>query len=126
MKVGDKFGNWEVLSTTGKPFAGKSWCKCQCGTTRYVLNQNLSTRKSVSCGCIRKSEGRAHGLRAQRDIGMDEMYKNNATGYKGVVAVGSYYQVRLAVGGFTSPEAAHECYAFLKDKAREFQDEAFS
>ena len=30
------------------------WCKCTCGTQRAVSGANLSTGKSMSCGCLRE------------------------------------------------------------------------
>lgn len=53
---GERFGNWTVLSNciTGKNGERKWWCRCVCGTERYVLERSLLYGGSKSCGCLRK------------------------------------------------------------------------
>ncbi len=54
--TGQKFGRWEVLHfTNDKSSCAHYWmCKCECGTVRRVLDHNLKSGKSVSCGCYKK------------------------------------------------------------------------
>lgn len=53
--VGQRFGRWlataEELDST-KPHT--VLCKCDCGTIRSVLAQNLRNGNSRSCGCLRR------------------------------------------------------------------------
>lgn len=48
MKVGDKFGEWEVIGEASKPY--HSLCKCSCGKIKEVNNSTLRLGKSKSCG----------------------------------------------------------------------------
>lgn len=49
IKIGDVFGQWEVIGQGDKPYYSK--CRCTCGTIRDVSNNSLCTGKSKSCGC---------------------------------------------------------------------------
>lgn len=62
IRVGDKFGNWEVISQDSKP--GYVKCRCICGKIRDVPKSVLARGKSASCGCARKEELSAYGKRA--------------------------------------------------------------
>lgn len=62
IKVGDKFGRWEVIGESRKSLLKGSYhlewlCKCSCNkhTIAYVDEQNLKRGLSNSCGCL-KSE----------------------------------------------------------------------
>lgn len=48
MKVGDKFGEWEIIGEASKPYY--SLCKCSCGKIKEVNNSTLRLGKSKSCG----------------------------------------------------------------------------
>jgi hypothetical protein len=55
-QVGDKFGNWTVVSNPDMPMAvvriGARWnCQCACGTMRWVVGKNLISGGSTGCGC---------------------------------------------------------------------------
>ena len=126
MKAGDSYGQWTVKEVLGPKWTGRALCQCTCGTERTVLNINLLNGKSKSCGCYAKEVARKNGLKGQRSIEITESVKFNSTGYKGVVEVGNWYQVRLSVGGFKDPAKAHEVYVKLKEYARELQDGALS
>ena len=52
--TGRQFGDWEVLSYSGK---GKYLCRCICGTEKEVLKVNLLNGSSTSCGHRRNSYG---------------------------------------------------------------------
>lgn len=53
---GKQFGNWTVLNNyiTSETGERKWWCRCVCGTERYVLERSLLYGGSKSCGCLRK------------------------------------------------------------------------
>ena len=57
------FGNWTVLSLTGKNKYGMSkWlCKCKCGKEKIVLRGSLCTGTSIGCGCTNR-RGTTHGF----------------------------------------------------------------
>ena len=62
IQVGDKFGNWEVISQDSKP--GYVKCRCICGKIRDIPKNILARGKSTSCGCARKEELSAYGKMA--------------------------------------------------------------
>ncbi len=53
--TGLKFGRWTVINFSHKDEKRIAYwlCKCDCGTERIVSGNNLTTGKSVSCGCYR-------------------------------------------------------------------------
>jgi DNA adenine methylase len=49
---GRQFGKWTVLNNRKRSATGTFWkCHCQCGTTKWVLENNLKQGTSTSCGC---------------------------------------------------------------------------
>lgn len=62
IKVGDKFGKWEVIadapSTRYKCGQVKTnyLCRCECGTERIVRGAALASGNSQSCGCATKKD----------------------------------------------------------------------
>lgn len=59
--TGQRFGHWKVVSYAGIRACGKtnrhyaSWvCLCDCGTARIILSQQLTSGKTLSCGCSRR------------------------------------------------------------------------
>lgn len=54
--TGKQFGRWTVLDKYEiTPKGERKWlCRCECGTTRYVLERSLLYGGSASCGCLRK------------------------------------------------------------------------
>lgn len=123
MKLDKHYGRWTVQKVLKPTWTGRSICKCQCGTVREVLNINLVNGKSRSCGCYHREVASINGKMGQRELDARESVRENVTGYKGVIDTGYSFQVRLAVGGFSKAEEAHECYVFLKEKAREYERE---
>lgn len=61
--VGSVYGRWTVLSPAANRGYRKAWlCRCQCGKQKEVLQQNLTTGRSLSCGCYSKDiVWRGHG-----------------------------------------------------------------
>lgn len=57
---GAKIGRWSVTdSFIKKENGGKKWlCNCDCGTNRYVLERNLKSGGSYSCGCAPKEKSK--------------------------------------------------------------------
>ena len=65
--IGMKYGKWKV---TGSPYkrlfkSGQTQlyvqCECECGTIRDVYVPNLTSGKSVCCGCISAAKATIHG-----------------------------------------------------------------
>lgn len=52
IEKGQRFGKLFVLSEGQK--TGYSLCQCECGNEKEVLNYNLRTGYTKSCGCLRK------------------------------------------------------------------------
>lgn len=69
--IGKKFGRWTVIKKGKKNRGGQCWiCKCDCGNIKSVYYNNLKSKKSQSCGCLRKERSIAsstkHGMRNSR------------------------------------------------------------
>jgi hypothetical protein len=72
VKTGIKFGRWTVLGLKRvrgepqphwkKPYYWMAFCRCECGTTRWVEWYALQYKKSKSCGCIKADRNKeVHG-----------------------------------------------------------------
>lgn len=64
---GQRFGRWTVLDSKMCSASGevKWFCRCDCGTERYVLERSLIYGGSKSCGCITRenaSNANSHDL----------------------------------------------------------------
>lgn len=72
-RIGDRYGRLTVIEYAGKDHRGKHlWlCKCDCGNTKVVVSDNLSSGKSKSCGCLLKEflykKGNQYGLYEDRE-----------------------------------------------------------
>lgn len=69
--TGKQFGRWTVLhrDVDEKYLAGNAYwvCECQCGTVKSVHSRNLTSGKSLSCGCYRaENPSNAYDLTGQR------------------------------------------------------------
>lgn len=67
VSVGDRFGRWTIAGEQIRKVCGrgiKSYfpCRCDCGTEKEVLHDNLVSGKSLSCGCISRERATIHGL----------------------------------------------------------------
>lgn len=60
--IGSKFHRWEVLNFSKSKGRSSWWCQCDCGTVREVSASNLTTGKSMSCGCLNKEKTVRHGM----------------------------------------------------------------
>lgn len=50
-----KFGRWTVISFAGKRGKVPYWlCECACGTKQEVCLWNLTSNKTISCGCYHR------------------------------------------------------------------------
>ena len=90
IQPGDKFGRLTVVSDAverDKPGQKKWECVCDCGTTKKVLEQNLKSGNTKSCGCFRKEV--AHRKpdcvdgTTLRNL-TQKLNKNNTSGAKGI------------------------------------------
>lgn len=67
LKIGSKYNYWTVKSYIGSKPQNRSHfyrCECKCGTIRDVASSNLITKRSKSCGCIRKVTGPENGKKS--------------------------------------------------------------
>lgn len=55
---GRRFGRWTVLERTPGEGASRWRCRCQCGAERDVLERNLKSGASLSCGCLTRERVR--------------------------------------------------------------------
>jgi hypothetical protein len=61
-----RFGAWVTSDASG----ARRLCRCDCGTVRYVLAQDLKNGKSTNCGCVRERAWRAAAKAAVTKHGM--------------------------------------------------------
>ena len=72
-RTGDRHGRLIVISHAGKDHRKKHlWlCTCDCGNSKVVVSDNLSSGKSKSCGCLKVEflarSGNQYGLSADRE-----------------------------------------------------------
>lgn len=57
--TGQIFGRWTALSKVVG--TGRWLCVCTCGVQKEVLQSNLTTGKTTSCGCLKKELQTKHG-----------------------------------------------------------------
>lgn len=77
IKIGSKIGRWKVLSEerfkrrNGKSV--KAWkCVCDCGTEKVIIQYNLKSGMSKSCGCIISDNMRAKQKRRNTEDGREK------------------------------------------------------
>lgn len=63
--IGMTFGYWTVISSdtdkkTSNGIKRVLVAKCRCGTVRSVLEQNILSGQSKSCGCLQKERAKAY------------------------------------------------------------------
>lgn len=67
--INERFGAWRVLELVNRKRNGATYrCRCDCGTERVVSASNLTSGRSLSCGCqksARVSEARTEHGHAQ-------------------------------------------------------------
>ena len=56
--AGEKFGRLTVVGKSEKP--GYSECVCDCGSYVTILNANLRSKHTLSCGCLRSEIAKLH------------------------------------------------------------------
>ena len=57
--VGKRFNRLIVIENAGMKNGKTYWkCKCDCGNTKYIVTQQLTSQKTKSCGCLRKEIAR--------------------------------------------------------------------
>lgn len=69
IESGMTIGRWTVENDTRYVKNRKQWlCRCQCGTEKYVDENNLLFGKSKSCGCaaVERGKSRAKNLNGQK------------------------------------------------------------
>ena len=82
-RVGERYGRLLVIAHAGKDKHGKHlWeCKCDCGKTKLVNSDNLSSGKSRSCGCLLKEfllrRGNQFGLYEDREVAIFKVQYNH-------------------------------------------------
>lgn len=86
VNIGDKFGRWTVLKIGVKNPQSKAknppsmaYCKCECGTERYLEYRALYEGRSMSCGCLKAEQ------LAQRNKNNSSVKVGNIYGYLEVI-----------------------------------------
>ena len=75
-RTGERYGRLLVLEHYGKDRRGKHlWkCVCDCGNEKIVVGDNLSSGKSNSCGCLKKSFYPKRGISLDYTLIEDWLY----------------------------------------------------
>ena len=64
--VGKRIGYWTVLEEAADRYAINGCVKrvlvvqCKCGTIKSVLEQNIVSKRSMSCGCYKREMAHKH------------------------------------------------------------------
>lgn len=70
--IGKKFGRWSILSLHKIGSHGKEYlCKCDCGNKKVIRGSSLTSRASLSCGCLigKHNKGKLYPRNANSKIG---------------------------------------------------------
>jgi hypothetical protein len=60
--LGAKFGRLTVISHAGHKGSALCWlCRCECGKEKVVRGNDLRSKNTTSCGCLRVELGRERG-----------------------------------------------------------------
>jgi predicted DNA binding CopG/RHH family protein len=99
--VGRRFGRWTVISEEKRGKAYFCWCRCDCGTTRWVRKGNLKDGKSQSCGCGKTKNNEALYIDSVslRQLGNTKPYKSNKLGIRGVSIKEGKYRAQICKHG---------------------------
>lgn len=101
-RIGDQYGRLTVVSHAGKDHRNKHlWlCKCACGNTKIIVADNLSSKKSKSCGCLKTEflsrSGNQFGLHLDRDVAMLKVQyshlrrRNRKKGFEDVITFAEF------------------------------------
>lgn len=73
--TGKKFGRLKVLEYYGNSKNCKAlWlCQCECGNTKIILGNSLTSKATVSCGCYNKEKARER--RTKHNLSYSRLYK---------------------------------------------------
>jgi len=63
--IGQSIGYWTIIEADADKHTSNGVkrvlvAKCRCGTVRSVLEQNILSGKSKSCGCLQKQRAREY------------------------------------------------------------------
>ena len=68
--TGMKFGRLTVVKESGRDKHGKVlWlCKCECGNEIIVRGNSLKSKRTTSCGCLKKETSRENARKGIKDL----------------------------------------------------------
>jgi hypothetical protein len=59
--TGQRFGRLVVLAPVSAKSSHKYWfCRCDCGKMKIITGNNLRSRNTQSCGCLRRPHGQSY------------------------------------------------------------------
>ena len=64
--VGKQIGYWTIMEEGADVYASNGCVKrvlvvqCKCGTIKSVLEQNIISKRSLSCGCYKREMAQKH------------------------------------------------------------------
>lgn len=90
--IGQRFGKLTVIGRESNGSHAKFLCRCDCGREIVVRGDSLRRRKTVSCGCLKKSDDKIQQLENGRKLQdhtstvffKGTISKNNTSGVNGV------------------------------------------
>lgn len=99
--IGHRFGRWLVLNEEKRGKAYFCYCRCDCGTFRWVRKGNLKDGKSRSCGCGKTKNNKELYIDSVslRQLGNNKPYKNNQLGIRGISMQKGKYRAQICMHG---------------------------
>jgi len=83
--VGKQFHYWTALSHRMNGRRSEIFCKCRCGTTRWVIASNLRRGLSLSCGCYNAKRLSKTRLRHGYSMSSDLMKRSTHNIWMGMI-----------------------------------------
>lgn len=115
-RTGDIYGRLTVVSHNGKDRHGKHlWlCRCECGNDKIVNSDNLSSKKSKSCGCLKTEflhrSGNQYGLYLDREQAMLKVQyshllkRNHKKGFTEVISLDEFSKLSKSPCSYCNTE----------------------
>lgn len=125
-----RYGRLLVIKHNGKDNRNKHlWlCKCDCGNTKIVVSDNLSSGKSKSCGCLKREflakKGNQYGLYENRELALLKVQyshlkrRNKKMGFSDVVSLDLFERLSKSPCKYCGLEHSKEIEDRLSDSKK--------
>ena len=119
-RTGDIHGRLTVVSHAGRDHRNKHlWlCKCTCGSDKVVVADNLSSKKSNSCGCLKveflSKKGNQYGVLEDRESALIKVQyshvkrRNKRLGYMDCIPLSKFAKLIKSPCNYCGVEESKE------------------